>query len=156
MLVDVDSASNGGDRADNCDDWAQNEGHNIGYGSQLAARLAPHTTDGTNFNDFCTAAGNPQAASNAACNGVPAEDVAGVCLQLGGPGPAVGMLCGQLGFSTETCAAIVEGMPDFSDVDATTHPARLVTTHCLPGEGMIESPEECQAIAAAMDPPPQF
>ena len=115
MLVEVDSARNGGDRADNCDDWAQNEGHNIGFGSQLAASLAPHTTDGTNFNDFCTAAGSPQAASNAACNGVPAENVAGACLQLGGPGPAVGMLCGQLGFSTETCAAIVEGIPEEVD-----------------------------------------
>ena len=111
MLVAVNSASNGGSRPDNCDDWSRTDGHNLGWGSDAVAALAPHVAAGTNFLDFCNAAGDPASAANAACMSVPADDVTAACGALGGPGPTVQLLCMDLGFSQEACAAIVAAMP---------------------------------------------
>merc|ERR1740130_2239374 len=55
--------------------------------------------------------GGPQAASNAACMSVPADDVTAACGALGGPGPTVQLLCMDLGFSQSACAGIVANMP---------------------------------------------
>ena len=122
-----------------CQTWAVNNGQSLGLGSQVIAALEPHTAGGTNFNDFCVAAGGPQAATNAACVGVSAEQVTAVCQALGGPVPAVIMLCGELGFSAETC----------QDIAATGVPPEVNTCEIL----VAAQPALCQGIATANTDP---
>ncbi len=122
-----------------CESWAINNGQNLGLGSQAIGALEPHVAEGTNFNDFCVAAGGPQQATAGACNGVSAEEVTGACQALGGPVPAVIMLCGQLGFSTATC----------EDIAATGVPPEVNTCEAL----VAAQPALCQGIGNANTDP---
>ena len=121
-----------------CQAWAANNGVGLGLGSQAIGALEPHTAGGTNFNDFCVGVGGPQAATTAACVSVSADQVRGACLALGGPIQAVTMLCGELGFSAETCAGV-----------AATVPAEVNTCDAL----VAAQPVLCQGLGAANDDP---
>merc|ERR1740130_551701 len=96
MLVAVNSAANGGTRADNCDDWSRSDGHNLGWGQSAVADLAPTMAAGVTFQDYCGAApavarvdptdttagfaaGSPAAATSAICNAVPADSALAAC-----------------------------------------------------------------------------
>ena len=131
MLVNVNSASTGGDRASNCEDWAQTDGHNLGWGQQAVADLAPHLADGVSFQDYCQSPGVAAvqagaAATNAARNvtwnlpqsatysiymSIPDDTRRDSCAALGGPTYAVRVICLDLGFSTDTCAGVQAALP---------------------------------------------
>ena len=99
-------------------------GHNLGWGTQAVADLAPHTEGGQTFREFCEAQTpgstctvdgvenqqcNPaQQASLAACNGIPSDTIAQACAAMGGPAPAIVVMCMDLGWDQATCEGIAE------------------------------------------------
>ena len=133
MLVAVDSAANGGSRAADCGGWAQTDGHNLGWGQEAVANLAPTLAGGVTFVQYCELAGGPQLATNAICSAVPADTALASCQYLGSPGVTVRVVCLDIGFTEATCAGVQASLPP------------TITTCDI----MVAAwPDLCQALAA--------
>jgi hypothetical protein len=103
MLVAVDSASNGGGRAANCEDWAHTDGHNLGWGQEAVAQLAPTLADGQSFQDFCELAGGvPSDATLSICLAVTEDQLTGACNAFASPSTAIRVICLDIGFDDAT------------------------------------------------------